>query len=410
MTATIIVGGDPNKVNIAGYSKGAILAANAAGGLVAVPVGSANNVLATNAAATTGVNWSGTPAVTDLALPITTTPAPVAGTSLIYSVDNNGLTILKLMTPEGVELSVTRDHVMTVRNQSGVTITKGTAVYVSDVFTGSGIVPVVSPAQSNVLTTMPVIGIVMADILNNSFGRVMTSGRLDNLNTVAFPVGATLYVSSTNAGQLVSARPAHPNLTQWVALVLRSHATLGALFIWPGDVDGEDAGTISPTWGVGDNTAGTKSVVFKNGNSLTLQATPTAARTVTVPDATGTLALTSQLIGLFPFSKAGTLTTFVGAARLYNDTGRTLTISAVRASVGTAPTGTSLIVDVKKNGITIFTTQANRPTIAIGANTSGKVTNMDITSLADGDYLTVDVAQVGSTVAGADLTVTVYAS
>jgi hypothetical protein len=106
-----------------------------------------------------------------------------------------------------------------------------------------------------------------------------------------------------------------------------------------------------------------------------------------------------------PFSVPGTVAVAAGAAKIYNDSGRTLAVQSIRASVGTAPTGASLIVDVNKNGTTIFTTQGNRPTIAAAGTTSGKVTNMDITSLADGDSLTVDVDQVGSGVAGSDLTV-----
>lgn len=113
---------------------------------------------------------------------------------------------------------------------------------------------------------------------------------------------------------------------------------------------------------------------------------------------------------LFTISQGGALTATAGVARLYNDSGRTLTITAVRTHVGTAPTGATLIVDVNKNGTTIFTTQGNRPTVAISGNTSGKVTNMDVTSLADGDYLTVDIDQIGSTVAGSDLTVTIWAA
>ncbi len=108
---------------------------------------------------------------------------------------------------------------------------------------------------------------------------------------------------------------------------------------------------------------------------------------------------------LFPFSRSGTLATTTGTFRIYNDTGSTLTIKAVRASVGTAPTGASVIVDVNKDGTTIFTTQSNRPTIAASGNTSGKVTNMDVTTIADGSYFTVDIDQVGSTVAGSDLVV-----
>lgn len=108
---------------------------------------------------------------------------------------------------------------------------------------------------------------------------------------------------------------------------------------------------------------------------------------------------------LFPFSRAGTLTTSTGTFRIYNDTGATLDIRGVRANVGTAPTGAAIIVDINIDGTTIFSTQGNRPTISISGNTSGKVTNMNTTTIADGSYFTVDCDQIGSTIAGADLTV-----
>lgn len=109
----------------------------------------------------------------------------------------------------------------------------------------------------------------------------------------------------------------------------------------------------------------------------------------------------------FIFSVKDNVATGTGAHRIYNDTGVALQVRSVRSTVGTPPTGASLIVDVNKNGTTVFTTQANRPTIAIDANTSGKVTNMDVTTLNDGDFLTVDIDQVGSGTAGADLVVQV---
>lgn len=101
----------------------------------------------------------------------------------------------------------------------------------------------------------------------------------------------------------------------------------------------------------------------------------------------------------------GTLVTSVGTARYYNDTGAPLVIKGVRASAGTAPTGSSILVDVNLNGTTIFTTQGNRPAIAASGVTSGKVTNMNVTAWPDGNYITIDVDQIGSTIAGADLTV-----
>jgi len=107
------------------------------------------------------------------------------------------------------------------------------------------------------------------------------------------------------------------------------------------------------------------------------------------------------------FSNTGTLVVVAGTHRLYNDSGTSLTIQSVRASVGGAPAGQSVIVDININGTTIFTTQANRPTIAAAGNTSGKITNMDVTSISSGNYLTVDVDQVGTTTAGTDLSVQV---
>jgi hypothetical protein len=104
------------------------------------------------------------------------------------------------------------------------------------------------------------------------------------------------------------------------------------------------------------------------------------------------------------FSKSGALTVAAGEGRY--PAMQDGTILAVRAAVGTAPTGASLIVDVNKNGTTIFTTQGNRPTITASSTSSAEATPA-VTSLAEGDLLSVDIDQVGSTIAGADLTVVV---
>lgn len=85
-----------------------------------------------------------------------------------------------------------------------------------------------------------------------------------------------------------------------------------------------------------------------------------------------------------------------------------LVIKKAFARVKTAPTGASIIVDINKNGTSIWNTnQGNRLTIAASAN-SGSQTTFDTTSLAEGDYLSLDIDQVGSTVSGADLVVELY--
>ena len=84
-----------------------------------------------------------------------------------------------------------------------------------------------------------------------------------------------------------------------------------------------------------------------------------------------------------------------------------VTIVDVEASVGTAPTGASLIVDVNVDGTTIFTGGTNRPTIA-AAGFHDEAGTVDDASHTDGQYITVDIDQVGSTIAGADLVVLIH--
>lgn len=109
------------------------------------------------------------------------------------------------------------------------------------------------------------------------------------------------------------------------------------------------------------------------------------------------------------FSVEGPLSVAPGSMRIYNLSRGRRTIQRVFLSVATAPQGSSIIVDVNKNGTTIFTNQANRPQIAPGANT-GETTTIDVPAWNDGDYLTVDVDQVGSTASGSYLTVHIICS
>lgn len=79
-------------------------------------------------------------------------------------------------------------------------------------------------------------------------------------------------------------------------------------------------------------------------------------------------------------------------------------IVEVHAKVGTAPTGATLIVDVNKNGTTIYTTQANRPTVAISGTTAAVGANA-VTAVAEDDLISIDIDQIGSGTAGSNLAV-----
>jgi len=87
-----------------------------------------------------------------------------------------------------------------------------------------------------------------------------------------------------------------------------------------------------------------------------------------------------------------------------------MTIIKCYGYLKTAPTGATLIVDINVNGTSIWdSTQASRLTFAV-SNQSTSQTSFDNSSLSEGDILTLDVDQVGSTIAGSDLTVVLKCS
>jgi hypothetical protein len=107
---------------------------------------------------------------------------------------------------------------------------------------------------------------------------------------------------------------------------------------------------------------------------------------------------------IFTFPVAGNLTTgtrLTSALIVPKD----LEIIKAYAYVGTAPTNASIIIDINKNNSSIWaSTQGNRLAIGSGAQSASQ-TSFDVTTLAEGDILTLDIDQVGATIAGADLTV-----
>ena len=80
-------------------------------------------------------------------------------------------------------------------------------------------------------------------------------------------------------------------------------------------------------------------------------------------------------------------------------------LSSVRASVGTAPTGAAIQVDVNKNGASILSTKLTIDATEKTSVTAATPAVISDAALADDDEVTIDVDQVGSTIAGAGLKV-----
>lgn len=105
----------------------------------------------------------------------------------------------------------------------------------------------------------------------------------------------------------------------------------------------------------------------------------------------------------------GTLTT--QTSKDYKILPQNVTWTRIDLIVDTAPTGAAIIVDIERSTdggstwVTIFTGGTNRPQVAISART-GNSTTIDVSGATGNNHLfRAKISQVGSTVAGADLSV-----
>ncbi|MBD1995294.1 hypothetical protein H6G00_01445 [Leptolyngbya sp. FACHB-541] len=223
--------------------------------------------------------------------PITQPATPSSGI-IEYVELSNGLLRLKSIDASGFISTDGRDITLIVRNNTAVTINKGQPVYRTG---ASGGVPTVALAQANSILTTPALGLAAETIPPNAFGRIMILGMLEGVNTSALTEGGTAYLSATTAGSLTTTKPAFPVLQQRLGSIVTASAGMGRIQVRTQGLDNEEEGTISPTFQIGDNTAGAKAIKFHNGFSQTLNSTPTANRTNSLPDRDGVLALTSQV-------------------------------------------------------------------------------------------------------------------
>lgn len=103
------------------------------------------------------------------------------------------------------------------------------------------------------------------------------------------------------------------------------------------------------------------------------------------------------------FSHDGVVALTIGQHRWYAH--RTLRITGVLISAGTAPQGADLVADVMLDGGgSVYISPADRPTVLDGTN-EGLAPQPNSPNLNEGHYLTVDIVQIGTAVAGSDVDV-----
>jgi hypothetical protein len=171
-------------------------------------------------------------AIDDATFTAKTAPAHAAGL-LYYDTDTDSLVFYNAEAE--VALNIGEEIWETYRNETGVTITDGSPVYLTG--GSSGNKSLIALARSDSASTAEVVGVATHAIENNSNGRVTIVGKVRDLDTSAWTEGDRLYVSASVAGDLVNVVPVAPNFPILVAHVERSHATQGEINVSVGPVD-----------------------------------------------------------------------------------------------------------------------------------------------------------------------------
>jgi len=331
-----------------------------------------------------------------------------------------------------------------VRNTSGVPIPKGAAVYQTG---SSGTTLTVALADASTeATAAQTLGLAQEAIAHNANGYVVAVGLLDGISTATLTEGQIVWLSET-AGEGTTTRPTQP--AHGVVLgycvkqgsgtsgilyvkvdngleieelhdVLISGATTGQVLrlasdgLWknhtlsPADVGGHDAVTLA---------ASVADVLDLSGQELRAD-DPGADRILFWDDSEGKLRHLSLAGGLSISGTTLTVPVEIGLACSDEDTALTfgtakitfrlpyaMTLQAVRASVTTAPTGSTLVVDVNEGGTSVLSTKLSIDATEKTSTTAATAAVISDSALADDAEITIDIDQIGGTVAGAGLKV-----
>ena len=116
-----------------------------------------------------------------------------------------------------------------IYNNTGATLSKGTAVYVNG---SSGTRLTVAKAiGTSDATSANTIGLVAEDINNGNEGFVKVKGVLNNINTNAFNEGDVLYVSTSTAGNVTNTKPVGPLHAVKVGYCVKKSGGAGIIYV-----------------------------------------------------------------------------------------------------------------------------------------------------------------------------------
>lgn len=118
-----------------------------------------------------------------------------------------------------------------VKNQTGTTLLKGQAVYISG-SDNSAAFPRVELADADTeATSSKTLGLLLQNLTTGSFGYVVAEGLIEGVDTSGATAGQSVWLSTTAGGRVYGAPPAKPAHAVYLGVVLRSNANNGKIAV-----------------------------------------------------------------------------------------------------------------------------------------------------------------------------------
>jgi hypothetical protein len=149
--------------------------------------------------------------------------------AMYWDVNDNAVAIVL----NGYVMKVGEDVFFAVKNQTGSTITKGTACGFAGTVGSSGRLLTKPYLANGSESSTFFMGVAAENILDGEDGKVLWFGRIRGLNTNAFDEGDILYVSTSSAGGFQTTVPQAPNNIIQVAAVITKSTNQGTIFVRP---------------------------------------------------------------------------------------------------------------------------------------------------------------------------------
>lgn len=163
----------------------------------------------------------------------TPTSTPTAQGTMYWNADKESVDVIM----NGVTGSVMQDTFYNVKNQTGATITKGTIVRANGTVGASGRILIAPFLADGSYDSKVCLGVTAETILNGEDGKVTAFGAIRQIDTSAFANGTILYASPTTAGGFTSTEPTNPNNIVTIAIVVYSDVNNGEILVRPTFVD-----------------------------------------------------------------------------------------------------------------------------------------------------------------------------